>query len=117
MRPRFQADNDLRSSIRRGVLRREPAVDFATAIDADLDALPDPDVLRLAAIQGRILVTHDANTMTRHFRDFLQAGNHTPGVLMVPQEAAVSRIIESIVLIWVASEASEWADRIVWLPI
>ncbi len=117
MRPRFQADNDLRSSIRRGVLRREPAVDFASAIDADLDALPDPHVLRLAATQGRILITHDTNTMTRHFRDFLQEGNHSPGVLMVPQESAVSSIIESIVLIWVASAASEWVDQIIWLPI
>jgi hypothetical protein len=53
VRPRFQADNDLRSSIRRGVLRREPAVDFASAMDAALDGLPDPEVLKLAAMQGR----------------------------------------------------------------
>jgi len=99
------------------VLRREPAVDFASAIDAALDGLPDPDVLKLAATQGRILVTHDANTMTRHFRDFVQAGNPSPGVLMVPQEIVPGRIIESILLIWIASEASEWVDQLVWLPI
>jgi len=28
VKPRFQADNDLRSSIRTGVLRHEPSIDF-----------------------------------------------------------------------------------------
>ena len=40
MKPRFQADNDLRSAIRTGVLRREPAIDFQSACAArfrDLD--------------------------------------------------------------------------------
>jgi hypothetical protein len=48
VRPRFQADDDLRSSIRTGVLRREPSIDFQTALAAGLDGISDPEVLRLA---------------------------------------------------------------------
>ena len=117
MKARFQADNDLRSSIRIGVVRREPAIDFQSAQRARLDGVPDSEVLRLAAEQGRILVSHDENSMPEHFWDFLAAGNESPGVLLAPQEVATRQVIESLVLLWVASEAEEWRDRMVWLPI
>jgi len=116
VKPRFQADNDLRGSILTGVLRREPSIDFQSAHSVSLDSVPDPEVLRLAMAQGRILVTHDENSMPGHFRDFLSRDNSSPGVLMVPQAAPVGAVIESILLIWIPSEAEEWTDRIVWLP-
>jgi hypothetical protein len=47
VKPKFQADNDLRASIRMGVLRREPSVDFQSAHEANLDGVDDLEVLRL----------------------------------------------------------------------
>jgi hypothetical protein len=117
LKARFQADNDLRSSIRAGVLRREPSIDFQSARAAGLDGVPDPEVLRLAADQGRILVSHDENSMPRHFRAFLTAGSHSPGVLLVPQGLPVGAVIESILLLWIGSDADEWKNRITWLPL
>lgn len=117
MKPRFQADNDLRNSIRTGVLRHEPSIDFQSALAARLDGIPDPEVLRLAMIQGRILISHDENSMPGHFNDFVRGGSSSPGVLIAPQGAPVGRVIESILLVWIASEADQWVDRIAWLPI
>jgi len=117
VKPRFQADNDLRGSIRTGVLRREPSIDFQSALAISLDNVSDPEVLRVATAQGRLLISHDENSMPGHFRDYLARGNSSPGVLMVPQGAPVGAVIESILLIWIASEADEWIDRIVWLPL
>jgi hypothetical protein len=117
VKPRLQADNDLRNSIRTGVLRREPSIDFQSAHKAGLEGLPDPEVLRLATVQNRILISHDENSMPGHFSDFLRAGNTSPGVLIVPQGVPTGRVIESILLIWIASEAGEWIDRIAWLPV
>ena len=51
---------------------------------ARLDGVPDGEVLRLAAEQGRILVSHDENSMPGHFREFVAAGNESPGVLLAP---------------------------------
>jgi hypothetical protein len=116
VKPRFQADNDLRSSIRTGVLRHEPSIDFQSALAIGLDGISDPEVLRLAMVQNRILISHDENSMPGHFTDFLKGGNRSPGVLLVPQGAPVGRVIESILLVWIASEAAEWVDRVVWLP-
>jgi hypothetical protein len=62
---------------------------FPNAHVAGLDGLSDPEVLRLAKDQGRILISHDENSMPRHFSDFLTNGNSSPGVLMVPQGTPV----------------------------
>jgi hypothetical protein len=64
---RFLADVDLNRAIVTGVLGQEPALDFITAIEADLEGRGDPDVLEFAASQGRILVSHDTSTMPVHF--------------------------------------------------
>jgi len=111
------ADADLNQGIVAGCLRKEPEMDFLSANDADLEGVPDPEVLALAAAQGRILVSHDFQTMPRHFGDFLQAGNSSPGVLLVPQRLPVGDAIEEIVLIWAASDADEWKNRILRIPL
>ena len=59
MKPRFQADNDLRNAIRLGVLRREPSIDFTDARHLNLDGVGEPTVLDMCAREDRILVTHD----------------------------------------------------------
>jgi hypothetical protein len=64
---RFLADADLDDAIVRGVRRYEPSIDFKSANDADLQGLSDPEVLEVAAAEGRILVSHDTSTMPVHF--------------------------------------------------
>lgn len=114
---RFLADADLNEGIVAGCLRREPEMDFLSANEADLEGVPDPEVLAMAAGQDRILVSHDFQTMPRHFGDFLQAGHSSPGVLLVPQRLPVGDAIDELVLIWGASDAGEWRDRILRIPL
>jgi hypothetical protein len=114
---RFLADADLNEGIVAGCLRREAEMDFLSANEADLEGVPDPEVLALAAAQDRILVSHDFQTMPRHFGDFLQAGHSSPGVLLVPQRFPIGEAIEVLVLIWAASTADEWKNRILRIPL
>jgi len=85
---RFLADADLNKAIVSGVLRREPSVDFLTAHAAGLLGLSDLEVLALAAQQRRLLVSHDVGTA-----------------------------IEELLLVWLASEAEDWVNRLEWLPL
>src|ERR1700737_1682002 len=78
---RFLADASLHHAIVSGCSRREPAIDFLSAHAGRLAGIADPDVLAIAAEQGRILVTQDFRTMPRHFGEFLEAGRSSPGVL------------------------------------
>jgi hypothetical protein len=113
---RYQADADLKISIVMGTLRREPAIDFQTARRAGLAGLSDAEVLELAAKEGRIVVSHDRKTMPRHFAAFVAAGNSSPGLFLVQQDADLRRVIDALVLIWAASEPREWENTIQDIP-
>ncbi len=115
MKIRFQADADFNEDIVTGVLRREPGLDFQTAGEANLQGLNDSQVLKLAADQERILVTHDRKTMPHHFADFIKQ-EKSPGLLIVSQKASVSLAIEGLILIWGASEAEEFINRSCTIP-
>jgi len=114
---RFLADADLNRAIVSGVLRREPSLDFLTAQAAGLRGMSDLEVLALAAEQQRVLVSHDVGTMPAHFREFRRAGRQSSGVFLVPQSLEIGTAIDELLLVWLASEASEWKDRVVWLPL
>ena len=92
-------------------------MDFLSAKEANLAGLPDPKVLELAAEENRILVSHDSQTMPRHFGDFLQAHGFSPGVIVVPQSLPIGEAIEELVLIWSATDAEEWENRILRIPL
>jgi len=113
----FQADNDLKRIIVDATLRREPHIDFQTAQAAGLDDLDDEAVLRLAASQSRILVSHDKRTMPRALASFVASGGTTPGVLLViPQSAPIRDVVEALILIWADDRAGDWKNLISRIP-
>ena len=79
--------------------------------------MKDPEVLALAAEQQRVLVSHDIGTMPTHFRAFRNAGEQSAGVFLIPQTLDVGTAIDELLLIWIASEAAEWENRLEWLPL
>ena len=116
-RPRFLADNDLDEHIITGVLRREPLIEFVRARDVALARAADPDVLSYAAEHGLAVVSHDVNTMPSHATARMMAGKGTGGLFMVRQRDPIGPVIDSLVLIWSSSEAEEWFDQVVFLPL
>jgi len=114
---RFLADADLNKAIVSGVLRREPLLDFLTAQVAGLRGMSDPEVLALAAERQRVLVSHDVGTMPVHFHAFRRAGKRSSGVFLIPQSLDIGTAIDELLLIWLASEAAEWENRMEWLPL
>jgi hypothetical protein len=117
VKARFLADADLNYAIVNGVLRREPAVDFQSALSAGLRGLQDAEVLARAAVENRVLISHDVGTMPAHFRAFRDAGRDSSGLFLIPQSLDVGTAIEELLLIWLASEASDWKNRLEWLPL
>ncbi len=116
MKVRYQADADLNRHIVLATLRLEPSLDFHTAVDANLDGLPDQEVLARSADSGSVLVTHDGRTMPREFAEFLQ-NDDSAGALIVPQHLPVATVAEELLLIWLAMTSDEWVNRIAWLPL
>lgn len=116
MKIRFQADVDLNHIILNATLRREGRIDFQSAQTANLDSLSDLEVLAIAAGLGRVLVSHDRKTMPLNFSEFITQASSS-GVIIIPQTLSIRAAVEDIILIWEASEAEEWINRIYILPL
>ncbi|MBH8577790.1 DUF5615 family PIN-like protein [Nostocaceae cyanobacterium CENA369] len=112
---RFQADADLRQAIVTGTIRRQPEIDFQSAYEALLEGKKDPEVLAIAAQDGRVLVTHDRKTMPIEFGKFIMSQTSS-GVLIISQKMSVSEAIEAIVLVCEASTTEEWVNQIMSIP-
>jgi hypothetical protein len=39
------------------------------------------------------------------------------GVLVIPQKLSITRAVDDLILIWTATEAEEWINRIYGLPL
>jgi hypothetical protein len=98
-------------------LASQPRIDFQAAQAARLNGLDDEAVLRQAASQSRILVSHDKRTMPKALASFVAAGSTSPGVLLViPQNAPVREVVEALILIWTDDQADDWRNRIAKIP-
>lgn len=113
---RYQADADLNQAIVTGVLRQKPNLNFQTSYQAQLASLTDLEVLALAADQKLILVTHDRKTMPFHFAEFILT-NQSYGVLIVSKKVKIEIVINELILIWSASSAEEWINRLAKIPL
>jgi len=116
MPPKFLADHDLNEQIVIGVLRRAPQVTFVRVRDVGLAEQPDPVILNYAAEEGLILVSHDVNTMSATAYARMEQGQPMAGLLLVPQMSPIGPIIENLLLMWSASDATEWEYQVVFLP-
>ena len=115
MKIRFQADADIDPDIRKGLLRREPSIDFQPVAGAIADGTPDTEVLRMAAENGRVLVSGDVRTMSVHFRQFA-AAQDSPGVLLIPSSRSIGVAIEGLLFVWLNWTPEDLRNRVQWLP-
>ena len=112
MKIRFQADNDLNGHVIKALRQLRPEIDFQAASAVGLHlGTPDEKVLEIAASQKRIVVSHDFRTMPYHFGDFI-ARQSSPGLILVSQKLSVRQASEELLLVWEASEAEEYINRV-----
>ncbi len=116
---RFFFDEDTDPDLIEAVLRREPAVDALRVgwPEAPPCGTQDPEVLLAAESLGRMLVSKDRNTMPGHLIAHFAADRHTHGVALLRKGFSFVAYIDSLLLLWSASEAEEWADATIYVPL
>jgi hypothetical protein len=114
---RLAADEDLDNHVIRGLRRRLPAVDVIRVREAALGGAPDESVLAWAAAEGRVLLTHDASTMTAAAYARISTGEASPGVIVIPQWLPVGDALEDLLLILECSTPEDWAGQVRFLPL
>jgi predicted nuclease of predicted toxin-antitoxin system len=115
---RLLADENINQDLVRGVLRRRPGLELVRVQAVGLSQAEDPDVLAWAAREERVLLTHDVNTMIHFAIERIRRGEPMAGVFVIRQEgAALSRLIDDLLLLDECSDTSEWTNQILYLPL
>ncbi len=70
-----------------------------------------------AAGQGRVVLTHDVQTMVGYAYDRVRAGRPMPGVVALPEDAPAGPAVEDLLLVVGASFEGELEDRVIFLPL
>jgi len=111
------ADENFNNNIVRGLLRRKPTVDIVRVQDVEVVGADDPTVLDWAAREGRVLLTHDALTITRYAYERVKRGQLMPGVFEVNRSVSIGRAIEDTLLLVECSLDGEWEGQVRYLPL
>lgn len=118
--PRFLTDMNFNWHIVAGLKRRAPSLDLMTVQDLGFQRMPDPELLVEAQALDRILLTHDINTMPRHFAHFLSGlsgDQHSPGIMLIPQDLPVGVAIQALYELWACSGHEEWRGLFTYVPL
>jgi predicted nuclease of predicted toxin-antitoxin system len=111
------ADENFNGRIVRGVRRERPEADLVRVQDTAIYQDDDPTVLEWAAQEGRILLTHDLETMVGFANRRIADGLPMPGVIAVRDSLPIGQVITDLLIILDASEMSDWDNLVSFLPL
>lgn len=114
---RFLADENFNGKLLAGLRAALPEIDIVRVQDTDKIASPDPELLAWAAGQGRILLTHDVQTIAGFAYDRVREGLPMPGIIEVRITQGLGPTIEELALIIGASDPEEFENQVRYIPI
>ena len=114
---RLLSDENFRGEILRGLRRRLPDVDVVRVQDVGLAGAEDPAILAWAATEGRVLLTHDRNTIPEFAYDRIRHGLPMPGVFVVDDDLPAGQAIADLLLAVQCGEPAEWNGLITYFPL
>jgi hypothetical protein len=113
----FLSDENFNGDIIRGLFLRQPKLDLLRVQDVGLQEVDDPIILEWAAINNRILLTHDRATMPGFAYERLNKGEGMAGMFVVNDRMPARQVIDELVLLVDCSEQTEWKETILYLPL
>jgi predicted nuclease of predicted toxin-antitoxin system len=114
---RFLADECFNGDLFRAISARHPGLDIVRAQDVGLGAERDPEVLAWAAEQGRLVLSHDVNTLVGFAYDRTRVGQPMPGVVEVPRTISIEAAATDILILAECSREGEWEGQVIYLPL
>lgn len=114
---RFAADENFDGKILKKLRLLFPDLDFVRVQDTEMYQQPDPAVLEWAALENRIILTHDVQTLVGDAYARVEQGLPMAGVILVPETLAIGKALEDLELLIGASEPEEFSDRVMFIPL
>ena len=114
---RLLTDENVDNNIMRGLARRLPQLDFVSVRDVGLAGSPDLVLLKWAANEERVIVTHDLKTMVRDANQLVAQGEPMAGVIFVPNQLEIGRAINDLEMVLGTSTESNMRNSVEYLPL
>ena len=114
---RLLIDENFNHDILRGLKLRLPRVDYLVVRAIGMAGFSDTELLRWAAEEHRIIVTHDQKTMLPYAEHLVKSGEPMAGVIFVPDLMAIGRAISDLEITIECLSHVELKDRIQRLPL
>jgi hypothetical protein len=115
---KWLADENLRNSIIRGILRRQTIFDIVRAQDIpEVGGRDDLALLGYATNEGRIVVTHDVTTMVPAMREQVRLNLRCAPIVFIPESLPTALAIDQLLLLDECAEEADWAGGVLYLPL
>ena len=114
---RLATDENFNNDIVRGLFRRQPELDLVRIQDVGLSGADDPTVLAWEAQEGRVLLTHDVQTITAFAYARVHNRQAMPGVIEIGRIIPIGVVIDDLLLLAECSLDGEWEGQIRYLPL
>lgn len=118
MKVRFLVDENLSPRLQLALRRTYAELDVLRVGDSGAPPLGtlDPDLLRYLEMDQRMLITDNRVSMPVHVAVHNAAGGHHWGIMTIRAGASMGQLVSALALVWEASAAEEWIDRMDWIP-
>jgi predicted nuclease of predicted toxin-antitoxin system len=114
---RLVSDENIHGDVVSGLRLHFSEVEIVRVQEVGLLGIDDPTILEWAATQGRIVLTGDRNTMIGDAYTRVTSGKRMPGVMVLRKGLTFAQAIEAVAIAALASDPSDWIDRVHFLPL
>ena len=118
MKVRFLLDENLSKQIKIATIRLNQAIDILCVGEQDAPSFGtlDPDILLYLESAQRLLITDNRKSMPGHLESHWASGGRIWGLFWVRPQTQIGQLAQALVLVWEATEAEEWIERVDWIP-
>lgn len=114
---RFLADENFNNDLLRGLKRQIHPLDIVRVQDTEVYQADDPAVLEWAAREGRIVITHDVQTLPGYAFERVVAGLPMPGVIEVAGALAIGQVLDDLVMLISAGSPADFENQVRYVPL
>jgi hypothetical protein len=116
---RYLLDENVDPIFRTDLLKRNPKIIIWKIGDPGVPTKgsADTEILEWCEENNFVLITNNRKSMPGHLKDHVAKERHIPGIIELNPKMNMGETIEELILIWTASEITEYRDLIVYLPI
>ena len=114
---RFVTDENFNRKILDELCQRLPDLDVVRVQDVGLTSAPDPDVLAWAAQEGRILLTHDVQTLVNDAYERVKQGLPMPGVIRVSTTVSIGTVLYDLEVLIGAGTPEDFDNQVKHVPV